>query len=341
MTARWDPEAQDWVEEADTGSAPPPPPAAPPPTVLPGQRSGSDSGSGEVWPDAPGTQAPASLHDLPTGHSDTPPPLTPGPPPAPDGPAPIADPYDLSPYQPHDPYLPGPPDDGGGGRRSAATALAVALALVIVVAGGAIGYLLTSDDDDGGNEAKPTPSATTPAADTPTEPPPTSDSPVETAPESRIPPDGYQYNVETDFQLVAPEGWERDVQGSVTWFRDPEDPDRELVQVWRATESVGSPLELVDLAENGDDGLAGRPQYEQHARGEVPGAEAAELDYSWVGDNGGVRGLYRAMRMPDGSLWVVVVSGPPESWPYQQEVQANVLDYFCLTGQCSYEAALD
>ncbi|MEV6109019.1 hypothetical protein AB0M28_30600 [Streptomyces sp. NPDC051940] len=389
MTARWDPDAQAWVEEPDAGGAPPPPVPAAPPPVVPGPRDGG------AWPAAPGSETDgrgAAPADVPTARIGpvvpaTPPPSGETPPPSGDGgsgaatepldelptviggppegagvlPPPVqpsavpgypagpessASPgYPVAPESPAYPVAPGPHEPGGPAPRGTATVVAIVLATVIVVAGGAVGYLLLKDDDGGGKGARPSPSVSASAGEgtpSPTDPETSTDSPSPSdSGEGRVPPEGYLFMTEPDFLTVAPEGWQRDVRDTITWYRSPDDPERTLVQVWKASEQVDSPMDLVDLAENGERGLASRPEYVQHARGEVAGEDAAELDYSWVGENGGVRGLYRAMRMPDGELWVVVVSGAPEAWPRQQETQQAVLDYFCLTGQCDYEPVYD
>ncbi|MFC7217392.1 hypothetical protein ACFQLX_04285 [Streptomyces polyrhachis] len=315
MTARWDADAQAWVEDRAQPTTQPllPPPALPPPPVLP------PPGAGE-----------GDLASYPTVHSQETGPASP--------------PYPA-------------PGDGSEARRNRTRALTIALAMALVLAAGTGGYLLFGREDDGTRAAStqspapadPTADPTADLTEEPTQDPTSSPSPEETdpaSPQGRVPPEGYYFMTEQDFLLVAPADWDREARNSITWYRSPENPEREVIQVWRAAEDVTTPLDLVELAENGDQGLSGRPGYEQHAKGSATdptgqNLDSAELDYSWQGDNGGVRGLYRAIRMPDGALWVVLVSGPPESWPKQQEIQKNVLDYFCLTGSCPYEPVMD
>jgi hypothetical protein len=315
--SRWDPDAQMWVDDGGPGAVPPP---APPPGAVPPAPPAPPPGAVPPPPSAPAPgeagEPPAAAHPAA---------------PHPGGPHPAA----THPGGPHP----------GGRRRGPATAAVVALAVAVVGVAGVMVYTLIGDGGRAGAGPAPSASArvrhTSPPASASREPGPGTSPPSPSpSPSVRAAPRGYRFQEGHGFRLVAPDGWrlkaENHDQGPVYDLPSSREPGWDL-RVWPVSEDVSGPAGVVELAENDQGALSRLPGYRRHGLvTDDPGY--AELDYSYTSaTHGRMRGLYRALRTPDGKLWTVLVSGTADGWPRQREIQRTVLAYFCLTGYCDYQ----
>jgi hypothetical protein len=226
-------------------------------------------------------------------------------------------------------------------RCRLATAIAAGVAVVVMAAAGTMVYLLAGDDGQKGAAPRASVSVhhapASASASASAEPSTPSPSP---SPSVRAAPQDYRFQTTDAFRLVAPDGWQleqtRTAKGPVYAFRSPDEPGW-VLQVWPVSEQVSEPADVVDLAENGDGALNRLRDYHRHGP-VTQGPGYAELDYSYTGnEHGSLRALYRALRTPDGALWTILVSGPTNAWPRQQQIQHTTLTYFCLTDHCDYE----
>ncbi|MEU1533339.1 hypothetical protein [Streptomyces fagopyri] len=357
----WNAETQSW----ETGGAPqsrytpPPPPRpefepvhppgpAPTPAHGPDDGPGSGSGSGSSSAAGPGTDSGSDSGSDSAGGPGTGPSI--GPPSQ--YPAPVLHPGpDQGGYYPTYPAysIPGPlPAPGAASRPSVRRVVAVLTAALLV--GGAAGfggwYVWSRDGggthkDDARTKVSGAPSG--PDADPAPVPAPTSAPTLDAtsaSPSASALPAGYHRASNGEFDMAVPDGWQPQTQSgkngvTIYFFRESGGGPRYL-QVFRVSEDNPTPRGTLTAAEK--DLRKQLPGYHRNSLTTVPDArgEAAELDYSHPSVKWGVevRTLDRVVPAGGGELYVVLTSGPADTWPAQRQIQEAAVTSFCLAGAC-------
>lgn len=151
-------------------------------------------------------------------------------------------------------------------------------------------------------------------------------------------PSGFQTVSESEFSTVVPQGWDRSTKlgdGDVrNYFYDDPDGGPGRIQIFRITGSNLTPHQAMKEAETY---LQERPGYESIGIKDIddPRGSAAELDYSYDMDDGTrVRVLDRIVHADGDQLYAILVRGPVDDWPKQQQIQQPVLAALCFTSDC-------
>ncbi|MGP3982023.1 hypothetical protein [Streptomyces sp. KR80] len=239
---------------------------------------------------------------------------------------------------PPDPYGPGPRPTRTWVPPTARTRIAVLLAVAAVLGGGAgFGTWALLRDSGDGDPADARPGTSVGALPTESGSPSGPDAgyvdPSPTA-EADAPPDGFRRVQDPDgFTLDVPVGWQRSEDETGVFYRSADESG--LIQVFHLDGPEETPYQALEEAERF---LKRNRDYERlrlERMGQGESADA-ELEYSYTSDKAGGprRVLDRVLTAADAEMYAVLVAGPAEDWPEQQEVQRVVLDAFCPAGHC-------
>ncbi|MEU3555512.1 serine/arginine repetitive matrix protein 2 [Streptomyces fragilis] len=305
----WDEDGQRWADAGGgVGRAVPPAPPVPsaPPAFLPSPAVADGGGHGSL-PEAPGA---------PSASVPTPPPV---------GPATVT--------------------GGAGGGRRRLPRVTVPLLAAGALAGAAVGWWLIGGGDTERPSAPPGTAAPAPeptgeggvdpagtASAVPSEDPGASASASEPAL-----PDGYRLAEDpAGFTLAVPEDWIREKREHGVFYTPG--TDRSLVQVFEVTEPGMTPLESLEITSDSLDSQPGFEQISLEETGPVEGAsdavgsDAAELVYAYDSEELGIRKqvVDCVFTADDGRMYAVLVAGPADEWPVQEEQLAVALDHFTV-----------
>jgi hypothetical protein len=234
--------------------------------------------------------------------------------------------------------------DGAAGGRRRVLRVAVPLLVAGALAGAAAGWWLIGAGDGrppapaAGASAAPEPTGEggVDPAETRTEPPAqeASASPSESAPAL---PDGYRLAEDpAGFSIAVPEDWTREEREHGVFYTPG--TDRSLVQVFEVTEPGMTPLESLRIT---SDSLEAQPGYEEvgleetgplEGASDAVGSDAAELVYAYDSEELGIRKqvVDCVFTADDGRMYAVLVAGPADEWPVQEEQLAVALDHFAV-----------
>lgn len=310
---RWDEDGQRWADpgrgEGRVVPPAPPVPSAPPP-FLPSPEPADGGGNG--FPPEP-PDAPAFVV--------TPPPV---------GPATVT--------------------GGAGGGRRRLLRVAVPVLAAGALAGAAAGWWLIGADGErpstppgaaapeptGEGGVDPAETAAATPAETATTAPSEDPGASASASEPAL-PDGYRLVEDpAGFTLAVPEDWTREKREHGVFYTPG--TDRALVQVFEVTEPGMTPLESLEIT---SDSLDSQPGFEQIALEEAGplegasdavGSDAAELVYAYDSEELGIRKqvVDCVFTADDGRMYAVLVAGPADQWPVQEEQLAVALDHFTV-----------
>ncbi|WP_406496760.1 serine/arginine repetitive matrix protein 2 [Streptomyces sp. NBC_00846] len=177
----------------------------------------------------------------------------------------------------------------------------------------------TEDSEDGGLPASE--EGTTGAA--------TGEAVPDDSASAELPP-GYRLSDDTEgFAIAVPEGWERSQKREGVFYTSSD--GTRLVQIFRVTEKNMTAEEAVRVAS--DDRRVHSEAYEEVRVGPVDGegaGDAAELVYAYdSADAGGRRQVVeRVFTASDERLYAVLVAGPADEWPDQEENLAVAVAHF-------------
>ncbi|MFE1174674.1 hypothetical protein [Streptomyces sp. NPDC058773] len=316
--ARWNNETQRWED----GTPPPAPytgPMPPRPTFTPSGGGPEDGGPDAPPPAAPpagprpAAAAPRSTYPYPHPSSYT---------------AGLADPA-AGPYT-TDPYL--SPESGTGyapaARRRTGLVAGVAVAVIAAAVGG--GYLFWGHGDDRADARPParsTSSASSGSGASQSTGAPDSATPAPTLTEL---PDGYRLaHDKKGFTLAVPGTWTRSERKTGVFYTAPD--DRGLVQIFEITDPEMTPREALQQA---SEGLSGNPGYQEISLEPLgfpgPGIDANQLVYAYDSKRLGtrVKVVDCAFTAADGRQFAVLVLGPEDDWPQQEQAQEVALRTF-------------
>ncbi|WP_448318601.1 hypothetical protein, partial [Streptomyces sp. CO7] len=255
--------------------------------------------------------------------------------------------------------LPGPPGDGtsyppahglpgapgyrapGGTPAGRRRTLRVAIPVLVVgaLAGAALGWHLVRDDAPAAGPARATGAAAEPGTtDDPAAAPEPAATPEESpSPETSGAPDGYRLVEDpAGFALAVPEDWTRDERDSGVFYTPGNDGS--LIQVFEVTEPGITPRESLEAA---SEHLDAQPGYEEislegtgrpEGASDAVGTDAAELVYAYDSEELGFRKqvVDCVFTAGDGTMYAVLVAGPANEWPAQEEQLAVALEHFAV-----------
>ncbi|MFE5212103.1 hypothetical protein [Streptomyces sp. NPDC056600] len=235
--------------------------------------------------------------------------------------------------------MPGVGAPHGGRRRM--LRVAVPVLVVGALAGSALGWHLVRDDEAApaagsaratGAAAEPGSTDGTTAAPEPAATPEESPSPAASGA-----PDGYRLVEDpAGFALAVPEDWTRDERDSGVFYTPGNDGS--LIQVFEVTEAGITPQESLEAA---SEHLDAQPGYEEislegtgrpEGASEAVGTDAAELVYAYDSEELGFRKqvVDCVFTAGDGTMYAVLVAGPADEWPVQQEQLSVALAHFAV-----------
>ncbi|MGW2540213.1 hypothetical protein ACWC5I_04900 [Kitasatospora sp. NPDC001574] len=132
------------------------------------------------------------------------------------------------------------------------------------------------------------------------------------------------------FTLAVPQGWQRSGDGNSVLYKSAD--GARVVQVITMAERTpyaGASATDVDMARN----TVRYPGYRRIRLEET--ADGAELEYSYdTAEHGTRRAVDHALTASDGTVYALLVAGPPNEWPALQHIHRTVLSSFCLTRHC-------
>ncbi|MDH6225426.1 hypothetical protein [Streptomyces sp. MJP52] len=151
-------------------------------------------------------------------------------------------------------------------------------------------------------------------------------------------PDGYRLAEDpAGFTLAVPEDWTREERDNGVFYTPGDDSS--LIQVFEVTEPGITPLESLEAA---SEHLESQPGYEEislsgtgppEGASDAVGADAAELVYAYDSEELGFRKqvVDCVFTADDGTMYAVLVAGPADEWPVQEEQLAVALDHFAVS----------
>lgn len=240
----------------------------------------------------------------------------------------------------HPPGAAAPPP--GGARARPALLAAAAVALCAALAGG--GWLLLHRGSGDGpatttlSDGPAAPAVSSAAGSAPTRPDPVPAQPAPTPAQPAATPTPTAdptppFSLVRDpagFTLAVPQGWQRSGEGKSVLYKSAD--GARLVQV--ITMAERTPYAAVaatdaDLAKN----TVRYPGYRRIRLEETAGG--AELEYSYdSAEYGTRRAVDHALTAFDGTVYALLVAGPPDDWPALQHVHRTVLGSFCVADHC-------